>query len=110
MTCDGMAKYPNDAEPSEEFQVYSRGNVGEAFPNVISPMSGSLMLDATTRSQTRWFLAAGALSKRQVNDPRNAVFVQFCGYLYANVSMARIAAVRAPGMAMDDIDAQYSGV
>jgi len=38
------------------------------------------------------------------------MFAQFHGYLYANVSMARIAAVRAPGMSMDDIDAQYSGV
>ena len=103
-------RYPNDADPSEEFPVYSRGNVGEAFPNVISPMSGSLMLDASTRSQTRFFLAIGALSKNQVRDPRNAVFVQFGGYLYANISMSRIAAVRAPGMTTDDLDAQYSGV
>lgn len=102
--------YPNDGEPSADFPIYSRGNVGEAFPNVISPMSGSLMLEASARSQTRFFLAIGALSDRQVRNPRNQMFVQFGGYLYANVSMARIAAVRAPGMSIDDIDAQYSGV
>lgn len=102
--------YPNDGVPSAEFPVYSRGNVGEAFPNVISPMSGSLMLEASGRSQVRFFLATGVLSERQVRDPRNVLFPQFGGYLYANVSMARIAAVRAPGMSMDDIDAQYSGV
>ena len=102
--------YPNDAVPSVEFPVYSRGNVGEAFPNVLSPLSGSLMLEASARSQVRFFLATGVLSPRQVRDPRNAMFAQFHGYLYANVSMARIAAVRAPGMSMDDIDAQYSGV
>ena len=106
----GPTRYPNDAEPSIEFPIYSRGNVGEAFPNVISPMSGSLMLDPSTRSQTRFFLATGALSRAQVEDPRNAMFVQFGGYLYANISMARIAAVRAPGMTIDDLDAQYSGV
>lgn len=105
-----LSGYPNDAEPSVEFPIYSRGNVGEAFPNVISPMSGSLMLEASARSQTRFFLAMGALSRPQVEDPRNQVFVQFGGYLYANISMARIAAVRAPGMSIDDIDAQYSGV
>ena len=105
-----MRRYPNDGEPSEEFPVYSRGNVGEAFPNVISPLSGSLMLEASARSQTRFFLAIGALSERQVRNPRNQMFVQFGGYLYANVSMARIAAVRAPGVSIDDIDAQYSGV
>jgi pyruvate,water dikinase len=110
MSRDAGAKYPNDAEPSAEFPIYSRGNVGEAFPNVISPMSGSLMLDASTRSQTRFLLAAGALSPSQVKDPRNAAFVQFGGYLYANMSMARIAAVRAPGMSTDDLDAQYGGV
>ena len=105
-----LSMYPNDAEPSVEFPIYSRGNVGEAFPNVISPMSGSLMLEASARSQTRFFLAMGALSTRQVEDPRNQVFAQFGGYLYANISMARIAAARAPGMSIDDIDAQYSGV
>ncbi|HYD54639.1 MAG TPA: PEP-utilizing enzyme, partial [Gemmatimonadaceae bacterium] len=90
--------------------IYTRGNVGEAFPDVISPMSGSLMLEASTRSQTRFFLATGALSRAQVVDPRNAVFAQFGGYLYANVSMGRIAAVRAPGLSIDDLDAQYGGV
>ena len=68
------------------------------------------MLDASTRAQTRWFLEMGALSSQQVNDPANAMFVQFYGYLYANMSLARIAAVRAPGVSVDDIDAQYGGV
>jgi rifampicin phosphotransferase len=105
-----LSSYPNDAEPSIDFPVYSRGNVGEAFPNVISPMSGSLMLEASARSQMRFFLALGALSTNQVRDPRNQMFVQFGGYLYANISMARVAAARAPGLSIDDIDAQYSGV
>jgi pyruvate,water dikinase len=102
--------YPNDGVPSATFPLYSRGNMGEAFPNVISPMTGSLMLDASTRAQTRWFVETGALSKEQVDDPANAMFVQFHGYLYANASLARIAAVRAPGVGVDDIDAQYGGV
>ena len=102
--------YPNDGRPSATFPLYSRGNMGEAFPNVISPMTGSLMLEASTRAQTRWFVETGALSKQQVNDPANAMFVQFYGYLYANASLARIAAVRAPGVRVDDIDAQYGGV
>ncbi len=110
MTRDSRWRYPNDGEPSVEFPVYSRGNVGEAFPDVISPMSGSLMLEASARSQVRFFLAAGAISKAQVRDPLNALFVQFGGYLYTNVSMARIAAVRAPGLSLDDLDAQYGGV
>ncbi len=110
MTRDSRWRYPNDGEPSVEFPIYSRGNVGEAFPDVISPMSGSLMLEASARSQIRFFLAAGAISKPQVRDPLNALFVQFGGYLYTNVSMARIAAVRAPGLSLEDLDAQYGGV
>ncbi len=89
--------YPNDGQPSPTFPLYSRGNMGEAFPNVISPMSGSLMLEASERAQTRWFVETGAVSKKHVDDPANAMFVQFYGYLYASVSLARIAAVRAPG-------------
>ncbi len=110
MTSDTRRQYPNDGQPSVDFPIYSRGNVGEAFPDVISPMSGSLMLEASARSQIRFFLAAGAISKPQVRDPLNALFVQFGGYLYTNVSMARIAAVRAPGFSLDDLDAQYGGV
>lgn len=102
--------YPNDGRPSSTFPIYSRGNLGEAFPNVITPMTGSLMLAASTRAQTRWFLETGALSKQQVNDPANAMFVQFSGYMYANASLARVAAVRAPGVSVDDIDVQYGGV
>ncbi len=102
--------YPNDGQPSPTFPLYSRGNMGEAFPNVISPMSGSLMLEASERAQTRWFVETGAVSKKHVDDPANAMFVQFYGYLYANASLARIAAVRAPGMGVDDFDAQYGGV
>ena len=79
--------YPNDGRPSSTFPIYSRGNLGEAFPNVITPMTGSLMLAASTRAQTRWFLETGALSKQQVNDPANAMFVQFSGYMYANASL-----------------------
>ena len=74
--------YPNDGQPSPTFPLYSRGNMGEAFPNVISPMSGSLMLEASERAQTRWFVETGAVSKKHVHDPANAMFVQFYGYLY----------------------------
>ena len=41
-------------------------------------------MKASARSQNRFFLAIGALSDRQVRDPRNQMFVQFHGYLYAN--------------------------
>ena len=32
-----------DDEPSPRFPVYTRGNAGEVFPNVMTPMTGSLI-------------------------------------------------------------------
>jgi hypothetical protein len=36
-----------DRQPSRRFPVYTRGNSGEVFPNVMTPMTGSLIGDAS---------------------------------------------------------------
>jgi hypothetical protein len=48
-----------DREPSRRFPVYTRGNSGEVFPNVMTPMTGSLI---ATRRPHLWFRGRRRLS------------------------------------------------
>ncbi len=105
-----LEAYPNDHQLSIAFPMYSRGNYGEAFPNPLTPMTGSLILSATDRGQHRFALACGMLSSPHLADPRNTVSGQFWGYQYGNLSIARLAAVRIPGVKVSDIDEQFVGV
>jgi rifampicin phosphotransferase len=102
--------YPNDSESSVEFPLYSRGNYGEAFPNPLTPMTGSLIEAATKRGQQHFAIRSGMMTTRDLVDPRNAVSGQFWGYQYGNGSIARRAGVRIPGVKVSDIDEQFAGV
>jgi rifampicin phosphotransferase len=92
------------------YSIWCRGNVGEVFPNVISVLGASLMMDAAARGQERWALDTGMISRRQLEQHGWAMIEPFAGYLYVNVSLGRIAAVRAPGMEPSDIDSQLYGL
>jgi hypothetical protein len=41
-----------DRLPSHRFLVYTRGNSGEGFPNVMTPMTGTLLGDALADGAT----------------------------------------------------------
>ena len=40
-----------DDRPSDRFPVYTRGNTGEVYPNVITPLCGSVVKDPLARGQ-----------------------------------------------------------
>jgi rifampicin phosphotransferase len=92
------------------YPLWCRGNVGEVFPNVISLLGASLLMDASARGQERWALDTGMISRRQLVEHGWSMIEPFAGYLYVNVSLGRIAAVRAPGMQPSDIDEQLYGL
>jgi pyruvate,water dikinase len=99
-----------DDEPSRRFPVYCRGNVGEVFPNVVTPLTGSLIGDAVQRSQERLFLQLGAVVPRDLaRAGRGTITGVFGGYMYGNLSLGRLMGVRSPGMKPGDVDAQLFG-
>jgi rifampicin phosphotransferase len=102
--------YTNDSESSVEFPLYSRGNYGEAFPNPLTPMTGSLIQAATKRGSQQFAIRSGMMTAQDLVNPRNAVSGQFWGYQYGNGSIGRRAAVRIPGIKVSDIDEQFAGV
>src|SRR6188472_4244212 len=85
-----------DNRPSRRYPIYCRGNVGEVLPNVASPLTGSLGISRAARGQERWATENGMVSAEQVSDSDSALTPIIGGYMYANVSLSRLMAVRAP--------------
>ncbi len=86
-----------DMEPSTRYALYTRGNTGEVFPNVLSALGGTLMGDDVGRAQMEVFQEIGFVRNRDLEGIRLGTGV-FGGYLYSSGSLARIMGVRTPGM------------
>eukprot|EP01041_Mallomonas_annulata_P028423 gene28423-50275_t len=53
-------------EPSTRYPLYTRGNVGEVFPNVLSALGGTLMGDDVGRAQMEVFQEIGFVRGRDL--------------------------------------------
>lgn len=109
MTATGL-HWVIDSRPSRRFPVYTRGNSGEVFPNVMTPMTGSLIGDASTDGQIRAMRDLGVVLDRDVAEPEAFGTGVFGGYLYGNLSLIRVISERLPGMSADDADRQVAGL
>ncbi len=99
-----------DGQPSRRFPVYTRGNSGEVFPNVMSPMTGSLIGDASVDGQIRAMRDLGLVVDKDFAEPGAVGTGVFGGYLYGNLSLIRVVSERVPGMSADDADRQVAGL
>lgn len=97
-----------DSEPNERFTLYTRGNVGEVFPRVMTPLTGTLIGDAVRQGQIAVFVEMGVLRPHEVTGPSVGTGV-FGGYLYMSGSVMRLFGVRMPGMSARDTDEQVMG-
>ncbi|MGH9086304.1 MAG: PEP-utilizing enzyme [Acidimicrobiales bacterium] len=98
-----------DTEPNERFRTYTRGNVGEVFPRVITALTGTLIGDEVRRAQTGLFGDIGLLRAHEVRGPSVGTGV-FGGYLYGNGSCMRLFGARMPGMTATAGDEQVFGL
>ncbi len=97
-----------DVEPNPRFTLYTRGNVGEVFPRVMTALTGTLIGDAVQRGQTELMVELGVLRPHEIVGPSIGTGV-FGGYLYMNGSSMRLFGVRMPGMSARDTDEQVMG-
>jgi pyruvate,water dikinase len=97
-----------DTEPNERFSLYTRGNVGEVFPRVMTALTGTLIGEAVRAGQIEMILEMGVLRPNEVVGPSVGTGV-FGGYLYSNASSMRLFGVRTPGMTAEDTDDQVFG-
>jgi phosphohistidine swiveling domain-containing protein/SAM-dependent methyltransferase len=97
-----------DTEPNPRLTLYTRGNVGEVFPRVLTALTGTLIGDAVHRGQAEFLVEIGVLRPYELTGPSLATGV-FGGYLYMSGSAMRLFGVRMPGMSAADVDAQVLG-
>src|SRR5215207_6048551 len=58
-----------DSEPNPRFTLYTRGNVGEVFPHVMTALTGTLIGDAVRQGQVEVFVEMGVLRRHEVRGP-----------------------------------------
>jgi phosphohistidine swiveling domain-containing protein len=90
-----------------------RGNTGEVYPNVVAPLTGSILNVPFALGMRRALIELGFATPAQVEefDGRStAMTANIAGYLYGNVSLVRSVVARTPGLSVDDVDRQLFGL
>lgn len=106
-----MSKWPINDDASEVFPLYSRANVGEIFPNPISPLNASAGFQHSLEPGWRDAFVACGVWDHDLYDKavEMNILPAFGSYLYINMSLMRLFGVRVPGMSPEAVDLQYFG-
>ncbi|MEZ5281717.1 MAG: PEP-utilizing enzyme [Acidimicrobiales bacterium] len=101
---------------SERYPVYTRANVGEVFPDPVTPLSFSLAFqneDGLQGSELGFrdgYVRMGGFDDHEFDQDECVFLGVFGGYCYLNASAMRLFGARAPGMTAQDIDDQFFGL
>lgn len=103
--------WPCDDKPSERFPIFTRANTGEVFSDAATPLTWSTfgrgVYDAGYRDG---LYQIGVFSPADFRPEGECEVVGcFGGYVYINVSISRVLAVRTPGMTAEAIDRSLFG-
>lgn len=106
-----MSSWPIFDSVSKTFPIYSRANVGEIFPDPISPLNASAGFQANLEPGWRDAFVACQVWDHDLYDPAvdHNILPAFGSYLYINMSLMRLFGVRVPGMTTEAVDLQYFG-
>jgi len=98
-----------DDTPSRRFPIYTRGNIGEVFPVVVSPLTWPLYGSQAELGWRDAFRDFGVYLDDDFGMEPMGILGSFGGYGYINASYIRVFAVRTPGLTVDDIDRLFFG-
>ncbi|MGW4332409.1 PEP-utilizing enzyme [Rhodococcus koreensis] len=106
-----MAEWPINDTVSKVFPLYSRANVGEIFPDPISPLNASAGFQHNLEPGWRDAFVACRVWDHDLYDATvdYNILPAFGSYLYINMSLMRLFGVRVPGMSPEAVDLQYFG-
>ncbi len=100
-----------DDEPSVRYPVWTRGNVGEVFVEAVSPLTWSTY--GRRAWEPGWRDAFYEMGVFTPEDFRPAGECEICGcfggYVYINMSVTRVMAVRVPGLTVEAMDKSLFG-
>jgi rifampicin phosphotransferase len=89
--------------------INTRGNIGEVFPEVLTPLSYKLAVIAAEKGWRDAFAKMGILAANDLRRPEPTIIGLYGGYGYLDLSFLRIAGVRAPGSNPEAIDKSLFG-
>jgi rifampicin phosphotransferase len=104
----GVGEYLSDV-PSSRFPVYTRGNAGEVWPEVAYPLTVSLSRAVGEDLYTAPTLATGLIEPADIVEGPVCFGGVFGGYMYLDVSINRVVAIRSPGITIEQSDATFLG-
>lgn len=102
----GIWRFDTDLDP--EFPIYTRGNIGEVFPDVITPLTFSLNSPRLEGGWRRLWTEDARILDPSERDFR--ITGIFGAYGFLNLSIVRRAADLSPGTSPEEIDHQFFAV
>ena len=95
----------------KRFTVWTRGNAGEVYPNVVLPLTHSSGFEAGQRAMRAAIERSGLTTRRDFAEGPNVAVASgvFGGYAYLNLSFNRVMALRLPGGSIADVDMSFMG-
>ncbi len=105
-----MSLWLADNPLSRKWPLYTRGNVGEVFPEVVLPFTWSLYGQEAENGWRDSYERLGLIADGDLPDSESMIILGvFGGYCYINASYVRLLGVRAPGGSVEVIDHQFFG-
>ena len=107
-------KWLVETDLSEEFDFYTRANIGEVFPDPVSPFSFSYFqnengLGGAEMGFRNAYYRIGVMTPEELPTDQCVFLGVTGGYGYLNATALRMLGHRAPGMTADDIDSSFFG-
>jgi pyruvate,water dikinase len=101
--------YVTDTALSERFPIYTRANVGEVFPDPVTPLTSDTALYLAELGWRDAWERMGAFDLDEFPPDDYCQLGVLGGYCYLNASLIRLFGERAPGLSWQMMDEQFFG-
>lgn len=98
-----------DSSLSTRFPIYTRANVGEVFPDPVTPLTFDCGIPLAEWGWRDAWVRMGAMDYDEFNPNELEQLGITGGYCYLNASLVRLFGERAPGLSWQMIDEQFFG-
>ncbi len=107
-------KWLVETDLNDEWDFYTRANIGEVFPDPVAPLSFQYFqheggLGGSEMGFRNAYDRIGAVTPDELPDDHCVFLGVTGGYAYLNASALRMLGHRAPGMTANDIDDSFFG-
>jgi rifampicin phosphotransferase len=101
--------FVTDTALSERFPIYTRANVGEVFPDPVTPLASDTALYLAELGWRDAWVRMGAFDADEFPEDEFCQLGVAGGYCYLNASLIRLFGERAPGLSWQAMDEQFFG-